>query len=65
MRASIILLGLLPALPALAAPTLDSRASRFTLYDLNTPATGPCDLAEGPDGAIWGQSILKKTSYSA
>ena len=30
----------------------------FTFYDLKTPLSGPCDLVEGPDGALWGESIL-------
>ncbi|CZT15275.1 uncharacterized protein RCC_12118 [Ramularia collo-cygni] len=44
----------------LAAPVVEQRAvdERFTLYDLPTPLTGPCDLEHGPDGALWGQGIL-------
>lgn len=49
----------LPTLAVFAAPVLEDRASsRYTLYDLPTPATGPCDLVNGPDGALWGQGIL-------
>lgn len=50
------LAALLP-LGALAAPIVEERAvsDRFTLYDLPTPLTGPCDLEHGPDGALWGQ----------
>jgi hypothetical protein len=42
---------------ALAAPILEDRAisDRFTLYDLPTALTGPCDLEVGQDGASWGQ----------
>jgi hypothetical protein len=42
---------------ALTAPILEDRAisDRFTLYDLPTPLTGPCDLEVGQDGASWGQ----------
>ena len=32
--------------------------SRFTFYTLKTPVAGPCDLVEGPDGALWGEGIL-------
>lgn len=32
--------------------------SSFTFYDLPTPLSGPCDLCEGPDGALWGQDQL-------
>jgi len=49
----------LPGLTVFASPVLEDRASdRFTLYDLPTPFVGPCDLAAGPDGALWGQGIL-------
>jgi hypothetical protein len=36
---------------------LEDRAisDRFTLYDLPTALTGPCDLEVGQDGASWGQ----------
>jgi streptogramin lyase len=34
------------------------QAGRFTFYNMLTPAAGPCDLAEGPDGALWGEDIL-------
>ncbi|KAH7412639.1 hypothetical protein BKA64DRAFT_731018 [Cadophora sp. MPI-SDFR-AT-0126] len=37
--------------------------SRFTLYDLPTPLTGPCDLEHGPDGALWGQGILNNIIF--
>jgi hypothetical protein len=52
------LLSLATILPhALAAPILEDRAisDRFTLYDLPTALTGPCDLEVGQDGASWGQ----------
>ncbi|EME38854.1 hypothetical protein DOTSEDRAFT_180786 [Dothistroma septosporum NZE10] len=48
-----------------AAPASNKRADdpRFTLYDLPTALTGPCDLATGPDGALWGQGILKDVIF--
>jgi streptogramin lyase len=49
----------LPALTAFATPVLNNRAEDpFTLYELPTPLSGPCDLTRGPDGAIWGQDLL-------
>jgi hypothetical protein len=53
-----ILLSLATLLPrTLTAPILEERATsdRFTLYDLPTALTGPCDLEVGQDGASWGQ----------
>jgi hypothetical protein len=38
---------------ALAAPT-----SRFTYFNLTTPAAGPCDLYTGPDGNIYATTFL-------
>ncbi|MCJ1333384.1 hypothetical protein MMC10_010080 [Thelotrema lepadinum] len=32
--------------------------SNFTFYDLPAVLSGPCDLCEGPDGALWGQDQL-------
>ncbi|KAG4443915.1 hypothetical protein IFR05_000555 [Cadophora sp. M221] len=62
MHSSTLLCSLwaLPLLSVLAAPFIQDRADdpRFTLYDLPTPLTGPCDLEHGPDGALWGQGIL-------
>jgi hypothetical protein len=52
------LLSIATLLPrTLAAPVLEDRAvsDRFTLYDLPTELTGPCDLEVGQDGASWGQ----------
>jgi hypothetical protein len=52
------LLSLATLLPlSLTAPVLEDRvvSDRFTLYDLPTELTGPCDLEVGPDGASWGQ----------
>lgn len=51
---------LLAARHVLSSPILTDRATdpRFTLYDLPTALTGPCDLENGPDGALWGQGIL-------
>jgi streptogramin lyase len=47
-----------------AAPALLERdTSRFTYYDMTTPLIGPCDLAVGPDGALWGQGILVDTFF--
>jgi len=43
--------------PIFAAPVI-SQDGRFTIYDLPTPLAGPCDLVEGPDGALWGEDIL-------
>nr|POE48324.1 virginiamycin b lyase [Quercus suber] len=43
---------------ALASPIVDRAAGTFTFYDMKTLLAGPCDLAEGPDGALWGQDIL-------
>nr|POE65866.1 virginiamycin b lyase [Quercus suber] len=61
MYTSVVLAGLL----LFAAPMIQSRPSkrqgedsRFTFYSLKTPLAGPCDLIEGPDGALWGESIL-------
>lgn len=44
---------------AIASLTLVAAApaSRFTLYDVPTPLAGPCDLWDGPDGAIWVRSM--------
>lgn len=58
MLTHAMLLSLAPLLAhALAAPILEDRAisDRFTLYDLPTALTGPCDLEVGQDGASWGQ----------
>ena len=41
------------ATTALAAP-----ASRFTYFNLKTPAAGPCDLYTGPDGNIYSSTFL-------
>lgn len=57
---TLLKLSALLPLTVFAAPVLEARAdeTRFTLYDLPTPLTGPCDLAEGPDGALWGQVCI-------
>lgn len=44
-------------LPATSAKPV-GRQDLFTFYNLHTPLAGPCDLVEGPDGALWGESIL-------
>jgi hypothetical protein len=52
------LLSIAALLPrTLTAPVREDRAvsDRFTLYDLPTALTGPCDLEVGQDGASWGQ----------
>jgi streptogramin lyase len=59
---------LLPAVAVFAAPVNEKRAfdasdPRFTMFDLPTPLTGPCDLEHGPDGALWGQGILYNTFF--
>ncbi|TID27262.1 NHL repeat-containing protein [Venturia nashicola] len=41
-----------------ATPVTDGS---FTFYDMPTPLSGPCDLATGPDGALWVQNILVDT----
>lgn len=68
MRANHLFLLSLTALPtALTAPVLDSRATtdgRFTLYDLPTALTGPCDLEVDPNGQyLWGIGILKNIFF--
>lgn len=49
------------ALGAWALPAVEERAAaaagKFTFYELPTPLSGPCDLTEGPDGALWGEDI--------
>lgn len=35
-----------------------SQQDRFSFYPLKTALAGPCDLENGPDGALWGQGIL-------
>lgn len=35
-----------------------STSSRFTYYNLTTPAAGPCDLNTGPDGNIYADTFL-------
>lgn len=35
----------------------DNDASRFTYYNMPTALAGPCDLANGPDGLIWGEDV--------
>lgn len=60
MRASILPLLALTALPTVfTAPVLETRAaSRFDLYELPTPLTGPCDLEVDPNGKyLWGIGI--------
>lgn len=56
-----LLVTLLP-LTVLSSPTQLSERQvqdgRFTFYPLKTPLAGPCDLATGPDGALWGEDIL-------
>lgn len=41
-----------------AAPAPRGETSKFRFFNLSTPASGPCDLCEGPDGALWVQDIL-------
>lgn len=54
-----VVAALLAAGSTLAAPTIEERQQgRFTFYDMPTAAAGPCDLATGPDGALWGEDIL-------
>lgn len=36
-------------------------SSPFTFYNLPTPLSGPCDSAEGSDGALWVSNILANT----
>lgn len=36
------------------APPGGKQEGRFTFYQMPTPLSGICDLAEGPDGALWG-----------
>lgn len=56
---------------ALAAPAVSDnlqarkpqQEGRFTSYTLPTPLTGPCDLVAGPDGALWGEGILKNNIF--
>lgn len=46
-------------LRVLAQPVTEkARSHAFSFYDLPTPLAGPCDLTDGPDGALWGQDIL-------
>jgi hypothetical protein len=60
MYTLVALVSVLLPLNIFAAPLLEDRAdARFTLYDLPTPLTGPCDLEHGPDGALWGQVSAK------
>jgi hypothetical protein len=40
------------------APPSDSTEGRFDFYQMPTPLSGICDLAEGPDGALWGVQQL-------
>lgn len=41
--------------PLAAIPEDDP--SRFQYYTMKTPSAGPCDLANGPDGLIWGEDV--------
>ncbi|KJX98321.1 hypothetical protein TI39_contig418g00019 [Zymoseptoria brevis] len=46
---------------AFALPTVEYRQQkdgRFIFHPMKASAAGPCDLVEGPDGALWGQDIL-------
>lgn len=52
--AFVALSSLTSAAPALAL----QQEGRFTIYNIPTPAAGPCDLVEGSDGALWGEDIL-------
>jgi streptogramin lyase len=36
------------------APPGGAQEGRFTFYQMPTPLSGICDLAVGPDGALWG-----------
>lgn len=36
------------------APPGGQQEGRFTFYQMPTALSGICDLAEGPDGALWG-----------
>lgn len=66
MFASALLLFLSACLPlhVFAVPVLEDRADdRFTLFDLPTPLVGPCDLENGPDGALWGQVKLQNLLF--
>lgn len=61
---ALLSLSTLLPLRCLAAPVVEERAldPRFTLYDLPTPLTGPCDLEVGQDGASWGQVCMTVSS---
>ena len=46
-------------LAAWARPVFEERkVGTFTFYPLPAVLSGPCDLATGPDGALWGEDIL-------
>ena len=51
----------LSAVAGLAAAAPVERAetdpTRFTYYDMPSILAGPCDLANGPDGFIWGEDV--------
>ena len=51
----------LSAVAGLAAAAPIERAetdpTRFTYYDMPTVLAGPCDLANGHDGFIWGEDV--------
>lgn len=54
---SLLFVSLLSSL-SYAAPAPRAAASKFRFFNLTTPESGPCDLCEGPDGALWVQDIL-------
>lgn len=51
---------LLLAATAIAVSSANQKRddARFSFFPLKTPLSGPCDLVEGPDGALWGEAIL-------
>ena len=59
MLSSMTLMGtILSFICFVSASPVKRQDDSFKFFDLKTPLSGPCDLVEGPDGALWGEAIL-------
>ncbi|CAH0382764.1 unnamed protein product [Bemisia tabaci] len=56
-------LGVVVMTLATTLPLTSADPSQFTFFDVPYPVVGPCDVCEGPDGAVWIQAI--KSPYFA
>ena len=59
MLSTAVLAGSFLVAGVLTHPVVEERAGAFKFYPLPSPLTGICDLANGTDGALWGEDILE------